>query len=652
MAGAVLEGRYRVDSLLASGGMSTVYAGLDLRLDRPVAIKVLDPKLTGNTTFLRRFELEARTAARLHHPNIVAVHDQGIDRDTVYLVMELVDGGTLRDLLEAQAPLEPALALSVADPVAAALAAAHRAGLVHRDVKPENVLIGSDSTVKVADFGLVRALSGSQAAGLSSGNVILGTVAYLAPEQVETGDADPRSDVYALGVLLFEILTGTQPYTGDTALSVAYRHVHEDMPGPGERMPDLPPALDNLVLQATRRDPAARPQDAQALRESIQRVRGGLGLPPVAVPSAQPRPDEADTVRMDPARPTAGPSGTRAFTRAGPASEPSQHDVPAEPAAAAATPKQPDASVDLDHRYRRERRRSRRLLVLAILGILLLGAAIGATAWWFGSGRWTAVPSVTGKNQVEAQRSIAEAHLSSHTTERPHDKVPAGKVIRSHPGAGTEALREDDVELLVSTGKPKVPSIAPGTARHEAERSIRKAGMHPKHEAARDRYSGSVDRGAVLGAHPASGTAVPTGAEVTLVLSKGPPPVRVPDVTGKPRSEAFNALRDAGLKPHKLPGTFSGSVDGGSVVRTDPKPGATVPGTGDHRVGVVVSTGVTVPSVTGKQVGRARSRLQHLGLRVHVRQLLPRNDSRVLTQSVPGDSNVRKGTDITLNALP
>jgi serine/threonine-protein kinase len=263
LAGALLEQRYRVDALLARGGMSAVYRGLDTRLDRPVAIKIMDPRFAADHAFVERFEREARSAAKIHHPNVVAVHDQGLDGDHVFLVMELVDGGTLRDLITERGALGAPLALSIMEPVLAALAAAHRAGLVHRDVKPENVLIGANGVVKVADFGLVRAVA---SAGTTSSSVILGTVAYLSPEQVTTGAATARGDVYSAGILLYEMLTGGPPYVGDTPLSIAYRHVNDDVPAPGSGLP----AVDELVARATRRDPTcsgcARPGRSRGYR--------------------------------------------------------------------------------------------------------------------------------------------------------------------------------------------------------------------------------------------------------------------------------------------------------------------------------------------------------------------------------------------------
>lgn len=277
MTGGLLEHRYQIGSLVARGGMSAVYRGVDTRLDRPVAIKVMDSRFSADPSFVARFEGEARTAARLHHPGVVAVHDQGVDEDRVFLVMELVEGGTLRDLLVERGRLEPALALSVLERVLAALAAAHRADLVHRDVKPENVLIGADGVVKVADFGLARAMSGS---GITSDSVIMGTVAYLSPEQVATGAADARSDVYQAGIVLYEMLTGAPPYVGDSAISVAYRHVNDVVP-PVE---GVPAEVAELVRRATRKEPFLRPADAAAFLAEVEAARTKLGLAAVQVP--------------------------------------------------------------------------------------------------------------------------------------------------------------------------------------------------------------------------------------------------------------------------------------------------------------------------------------------------------------------------------
>ena len=283
--GTVLEGRYRVDGVLARGGMSVVHRGVDLRLERPVAIKVLDRALAADPAFVRRFEREARAAARLAHPGIVAVHDQGRDPDgTVFLVLELVEGGTLRDVLRDQGRLHPAAALTVAEQIVTALQIAHDRGLVHRDVKPENVLIGRDGSVKVADFGLVAAAWETDPD--DSGEMVLGTVAYLAPEQVTDGRADARSDLYATGIVLFELLTGVAPHGGGDAVSVARRHVQNDVPPPSSVVAGVPRALDRLVVAATHRDPEARLADADAFLAAARGVRIDADLPfhPVPLP--------------------------------------------------------------------------------------------------------------------------------------------------------------------------------------------------------------------------------------------------------------------------------------------------------------------------------------------------------------------------------
>ncbi|MCV7090456.1 protein kinase domain-containing protein, partial [Mycobacterium interjectum] len=282
MEGALLDGRYRVESRIASGGTSTVYRGLDVRLDRPVAVKVMDARYAGDDQFLTRFQLEARTVARLKNPGLVAVYDQGLDGRHPFLVMELIEGGTLRELLAERGPMPPHAVAAVLRPVLGGLAAAHRAGLVHRDVKPENVLISDDGDVKIADFGLVRAVA---AAGITSTSVILGTAAYLSPEQVRDGNAGPRSDVYSAGILTYELLTGRAPFTGDSALSVAYRRLDADVPPPGAAIDGVPTQFDEFVLRATARDPGDRYADAVEMGADLEAIAEELALPAFRVPA-------------------------------------------------------------------------------------------------------------------------------------------------------------------------------------------------------------------------------------------------------------------------------------------------------------------------------------------------------------------------------
>ena len=284
LLGRVLERRYRIDAPIARGGMSSVYVGTDLRLGRRVAVKVMDSRYLGDPQFLRRFEFEARAVAGLSHPGLVAVYDQSIDGDIAFLVMELVRGGSVRELLRERGPMPPHAVAAIGIPTLGGLGTAHRAGLVHRDVKPENVLISDTGDVKVADFGLVRAVA---EAGVTSASVILGTAAYLSPEQVSSTDIDARSDVYSAGVLFFELLTGRQPFSGSTPLALAYQRLTYDVPAPSDVIAGIPPQIDDIVLQATERDPDLRFDDAFAMQHALLDAIDDLGLPPFTVPAPQ-----------------------------------------------------------------------------------------------------------------------------------------------------------------------------------------------------------------------------------------------------------------------------------------------------------------------------------------------------------------------------
>jgi serine/threonine-protein kinase len=385
LAGAVLDGRYRVDTLIATGGMSGVYRGLDLRLDRPVALKIMDSRYAGDNQFLTRFQREARAVARLKDPGLVAVYDQGIDGRHPFLVMELIEGGTLRELLAERGPMPPHAVAAVLGPVLGGLAVAHHEGLVHRDVKPENVLISDDGDVKIADFGLVRALAEAK---ITSTSVILGTAAYLSPEQVGTGDAGPASDVYSVGILAYELLTGVTPFTGDTALAVAYQRMDQDVAPPSTVIGGVPAQFDELVLRATARNPADRYPDADAMASALEAIVDDLGLPGFRVPaprnSAQHLSAEVHDSRVtqkvttDTIRPAAPRQHTRELTR-GP--DDWQTDDPhAEHYGVAGQ----FAGIDIDE-FHWARQRAKRVLYFWVLSVLVLTGALAAAAWTIGS---------------------------------------------------------------------------------------------------------------------------------------------------------------------------------------------------------------------------------------------------------------------------
>jgi serine/threonine protein kinase, bacterial len=384
LVGTALEGRYRVDTVIATGGMSTVYRGLDTRLDRPVALKVMDARYAGDSQFLTRFEREAKAVARLKGDGLVAVYDQGIDGQHPFLVMELIDGGTLRELLRERGPMPPHAVAAVLAPICRGLAAAHAAGLVHRDVKPENVLISDDGEVKIADFGLVRAVA---EAGITSTSVILGTAAYLSPEQVGSGDADPRSDVYAVGILAYELLTGRTPFTGDTALSVAYQRIDNDVPPPSAAIAGVPAQFDELIRRATDRDPSGRFADAAELGAALAGVIDELGLPAFRVPapqqSAQHRAATEFHSRVlqqrstDSVRPPESRRDTRVFT---PAELP--QDALDDPEYQSVTGQ--FAGVDIEQ-FRWARQRGKRVLLSWVVLVVILAGLLAAGAWTLGT---------------------------------------------------------------------------------------------------------------------------------------------------------------------------------------------------------------------------------------------------------------------------
>ncbi len=384
LIGAVLDGRYRVDAPIASGGMSTVYRGLDTRLDRLVALKVMDSRYSGDEQFLTRFQREARAAAGLKSTGLVAVYDQGFDGRHPFLVMELVEGGTLRELLRERGPMPPHAVAAVLAPMLDGLAVAHQAGLVHRDIKPENVLISDTGEVKIADFGLVRAVAEAK---ITSTSVILGTAAYLSPEQVSTGDADPRSDVYSVGILAYELLTGTTPFTGDTPLSVAYQRLDQDVPPPSAAIAGVPKQFDDLVACATARTPDDRYLDAGDMAAELAAIVTDLGLPEFQVPAPQNsaqhtaaaaqrgRAERTTVATGRAAAPKPAPQHTLQFTM-DPAMDPALLESPV-------AAKQ-FAGIALDD-FAWARQRSRRAVLFWLITILTLTALTAAGAWTLGT---------------------------------------------------------------------------------------------------------------------------------------------------------------------------------------------------------------------------------------------------------------------------
>lgn len=648
MTGRTLDGRYRIGPRIARGGMASVYEATDLRLDRTVAVKIMHPGLGDDDEFAARFVREARSAARLSHPNVVAVYDQGDDHGTVFLSMELVDGMTLRDVVRKEAPLSPARALALMEPVLSALAAAHRAGLIHRDVKPENVLIADDGRVKVADFGLARAVS-ADTQHTATGGVLIGTVSYLAPELVVDGRADARADVYAAGVVLFELLTGAKPHEGESPIQVAYKHVHEDVPAPSSLVPGIPVYVDALVARATARDRSARPADAGVLLHQLHRVSHALAegvaddpeltadlTPLMTQVRDSTTPDPFDSVEMAALlAPTeaAELSDRTTMLETAPPAQPPRSQAPRTPA-----PPPPSRG-----------RRRRRGLVVTVLAVLLL-AGLGAGAWWYLDGRYTSTPSVLGMTRADAQAELEDAGLRVEWGEKAYSEtVAAGRVVSTDPGPGGKVLDDGTVTVVLSLGKERydVPRLK-GMTEDEAQDELEATNLG--FGSTTEKWSDTVPEGQVIGSSPKAGTTLRPDTPVDLVVSKGPKPVDLKDWVGKPLDDALDWLEARGLDGEVVGEEFSDSVEEGSIISMDPPAGTTVL-RGDG-VSFVVSKGpelIEVPGVRAQGVEAATDTLEALGFDVETEEA----DGYlglgfVFSQSPGGGEMVPVGSTITL----
>jgi serine/threonine protein kinase/beta-lactam-binding protein with PASTA domain len=644
VVGLVLEGRYRLEERLARGGMSTVYAATDLRLHRTVAVKVMAEHLAHDPTFVDRFTREARAAAMLSHPNVVGVSDQGSDQGLVFLVMELVRGRTLRDLLTARGRLTVAEAFAVLEPVLSGLTAAHRAGIVHRDIKPENVLIGTDGVVKVADFGLARAVVGTGQTS-QTGGVLIGTVAYLSPEQLERGRADARSDIYAAGIVLYEMLTGHPPYGGDTPLAVAYQHVHHDVPAPSAEVPGLPWAVDELVARTTRRDPAGRPLDAGAFLAELGHVRKDLAIEPVPVPTG------VSTAGPDTLRPTNRPTRPRAT------SDPYTEVLGRQSDRQGRTSMLPGVGPTANVGSRRppvgprpgvvpahiRRRRAR----LAIAIVLLLAITIGAVGWWLGEGRWTTVPNVVGKEQGAAIDLLQAAGLDPDpVVEEWSEEIPDGQVISIDPAQG-EAIRGTDVRVVVSKGQERyeVDPALVGLPLADVEKTLQES--LPVQVTITEAHDDEVAAGMVVGFDPVAGTKLPRDSVVTVIVSLGHAPVAVPDVTGQTPEQAEANLEAAGFEVARGEDGRSAAVDAGEVMALSPGPADGAQPFGST-VTYTVSIGlpqVQVPDLKGMTEEEATAALAAVGLQVDATKFL---GNKVRQQQPAAGETVDQGTTVKI----
>ncbi|MFJ8633529.1 Stk1 family PASTA domain-containing Ser/Thr kinase [Streptomyces sp. NPDC093568] len=633
LVGQVLDGRYRVDARIAVGGMATVYRALDTRLDRVLALKVMHPALAVDGAFVDRFIREAKSVARLAHPNVVQVFDQGTDGSYVYLAMEYVAGCTLRDVLRDRGALQPRAALDILEPVLAALGAAHRAGFVHRDMKPENVLIGDDGRVKVADFGLVRSVD----TVTSTTGAVLGTVSYLAPEQIEQpGTADARVDVYACGVVLYEMLTGEKPHDGDSPAVVLYKHLHEDVPPPSAIVPGLAYELDELVASATARTPDIRPYDAVALLAQTRQTRAALSedqldaVPPQALSAQHSNADDRTSVipralNIQRPLPVNGDEPEAVLNRT------SRLQTPPPP----------------PPRRRSGSRAPRGPLLVVAAVLLVLGLGVGI--WYINSGQFTQVPPLLSKTEAQARDRLEEAGLDVGKVERSYsDTVRRGTVISTDPETGARIRHNDSVALVISAGPEtvKVPDLQ-GYPLAKARSELKESGLQPG--MVTREFNDDVSRGSVISSEPGDGTKVRSGSAVALTVSKGRP-VDVPDVTGEDPADARAELEEAGLKVKIAAARVNSEFDAGQVAQQSPAEGRQA-AEGDT-VTLTLSKGpemIEVPDVVGDNVDDARAELEAAGFGVDEdRGLLGLFGDTVKKQSVKGGETAPKGSTITI----
>lgn len=622
LTGEIIDGRYQLTRVVASGGMATIYAALDLRLDRQVAVKVMHPHLAQDEQFVTRFIREAKAAASLSHPNIVSVLDQGWNQGgvpCVFIVMELVEGSTLRDYLHEQGALPVERALQIMTPVASALAAAHKLGIVHRDIKPENILVSKEGRIKIADFGLARgALLGSTMTAESS--VILGSVSYLSPEQVQRGVADARSDVYSLGIVLFEILTGQKPYQGDDPVQIAIRHVNERVPAPSTINNALSVDVDALVLSATDIDPDKRPKDAGVLLEKIRELSEKL----------DPRKRQLSLELDLPPMPIKGPTKERKskFPKAAP-----KEELPVKKEKTATTQRKQVSS-----RVKRNRRIA-----------ALLAAFIGAGIWYIfiGPGSKVVVPSLAGLTVKEATNSLQDLGLSIEVAnEEFSEDIPDGKIITSDPAGGGRISPNGTVDVTISKGKERyaIPNLQ-GLKQDVAEAQLKENKLVIGE--IKEEYSNEYPQGFIMRTEPAAGERVKRDSQVTIFISLGVEQISLLDYKGKSGEQALNELTDSGFEV-KTKYVFSEDLPIGAVISQTPSAGNADKGS---TITLVVSKGsefVFVPNIFSVSETKAIAALKDLDLKVTVKKVGNKKNKVVTNVSPKVGTKVKRGSTVTI----
>ncbi len=642
LSGEIIDGRYQLTRLIAAGGMATIYAALDLRLDRHVAVKIMHPHLAQDEAFVGRFIREAKAAAALSHPNIVAVQDQGWNQGgtpAVFIVMELVEGNTLREYLHEQGSLSIDQSIRIISPVLSALSAAHKLGIVHRDIKPENILISKDGRVKIADFGLARgALLGTTMTVESS--VILGSVSYLSPEQVQRGIADARSDVYAVGIVLFEILTGEKPYKGEDPIQIAFRHVNEKVPAPSTLKPGIPVEIDVLVQRATASNPDQRPKDASELLAELNAISEKFN------PSKRQMSLELDLppISKKPVKERAKKSMPKSM-----AALISKTEQVVNRESTVDTLKKEDAKVSNTAEIRKKRKLSKRIKRNRFIA-LAIAISIGVITWFviLGPGAKVVVPSVVGFTVKSATSQILPLGLQVSVKDQIYSEdIASGKVISTIPGGGGKVESGGTVYLNVSKGKerynvPQLRGLKPDAASKLIIEQNLKVGSQS------EEFNSEIPLGYIISSSPLNGEQVKRDTVVNFVISKGVEKVAAAAYLGKSGEQALNELTDAGFKVNVIY-AFDETIMKGLVVKQSPDGSQAI--AKGSAIELIVSKGsqfVFVPNVLNKGIADATKDLVNSDLQVIVKKFGTKKIKTVTNISPKAGTKVKRGSKITI----
>ena len=629
LTGELIDGRYQLIRQLATGGMASIYEALDTRLDRKVAVKIMHSHLAQDEQFVERFIREAKAAAALSHPNIVAVQDQGWNQNgtpAIFLVMEMIEGHTLREYLNEQTKLPIADGIKFLLPVLSALSAAHKIGIVHRDIKPENILISKEGRIKIADFGLAKGpLIGGTLTAESS--VILGSVSYLSPEQVQRGVADARSDIYSIGITAFEMFTGKKPFEGDAPIQIAYMHVNNRVPKISSIISSVPEQLDDLIYRATSANPDERPRDATVFYEELSRISHSLN------PQENQLSLELD-IPIEPMRPKPSRKSLRSKVK---------ELTAAIPAPSTSSPRETTEEVRKRKKASKRVRRNRKIAVA-------LAVAVGIVGWYvlIGPGSRVVVPSTVGATQAEVSAALDPLGLTSIVAEKQFsEEIPEGHVIQSIPEGGGRVDQGGTVKLIVSKGPERftIPALA-GLTPEAATNLLKRLplSIQPLVE----EFSTTVPKGYVIDSNPASGEKVKRNALVVIRVSKGVEQVVLSSYVGKSSDQALNELQDAGFVVTSTYG-YSETQLAGEVISQKPAGG----GTADKgsKIYLVISKGsqfAFIPNLYSIEEAKAVQALKDLDLKVVVKKIGKKSIKKVTSVSPKVGTKVKRGSTVTI----